>query len=299
MGPTEMRGVWSGSITFGLVNVSVKALTATRDHDIHFHQLERGTGSRIGYQKISKATGEPVAAEDIQLGYEISKGRYVALERSEVDELRPASGRTIEVTDFVELDSIDPVFFDNTYWLAPTDDAAKRAYVLLAAAMADRGRVGIGTVVMRNKQYLTAIRPMKNALAMSTMRFADEVADVESIDEIPTNSEPPAAGEMKLATQIVDALATDWDPERYQDTFTTELKAMLEAKSEGGEVTTPEAETEGGAKVVDLLEALQASVAAAKEKETKEKEPSSRSRKKASEKKASEKETTPKARKSA
>ncbi|MGB6058639.1 MAG: Ku protein [Microthrixaceae bacterium] len=293
-----MRGVWSGSITFGLVNVSVKALTATRDHDIHFHQLERGTGSRIGYQKISKATGEPVAAEDIQLGYEISKGRYVALERREVDELRPASGRSIEVTDFVELDSIDPVFFDNTYWLAPTDDAARRAYVLLAAAMADRGRVGIGTVVMRNKQYLTAIRPMKGALAMSTMRFADEVADVESIDEIPTESEPPAEGEMKLATQIIDALATDWDPERYQDTFTNELKAMLEAKSEGGEVTTPAAETEDGATVVDLLEALQASVAAAKEKE-----PASRSRKKASSKASSKessgKETTPKARKSA
>lgn len=263
-----MRGVWSGSITFGLVNVGVKALSATRDHDVHFNQIERGTGARIGYQKISKATGEPVAAEDIQLGYEISKGSYVTLERSEVDDLRPESGHSIEVTDFVELDSIDPVFFQSTYWLAPSDDAAERAYVLLAAAMADRGRVGVGTVVMRNKQYLAAIRPMNGALAMSTMRFADEVIDADSIDEVPTDSKPPKPGELKLATQIIDALAASWDPQRYQDTFTVELKAMLEAKSAGGELTTSST-TDGdeGAAVVDLMAALEASVAAAKEKQ--------------------------------
>ncbi len=263
-----MRGIWSGSITFGLVNVSVKAFSATRDHDVHFNQLERGTGSRIGYQKISKATGEPVAAEDIQLGYEISKDRYVVLEKSDVDELRPASGRTIEVTDFVELESIDPVYYDRTYWLAPTDDAATRAYVLLAAAMTDRGRVGIGTVAMRNKQYLAAIRPMQGALAMSTMRFADEVVTSDSIDEIPIGHEEPKPAELNLATQIIDALQTEWDPERYHDEFTAQLKALLAARSEGGEVTIPAPESEGGAKVVDLLEALQASVAAAEQKQS-------------------------------
>ncbi|HTN99511.1 MAG TPA: Ku protein [Microthrixaceae bacterium] len=260
-----MRGVWSGSITFGLVNVSVKALTATRDHDIHFHQLERDTGSRIGYQKISKATGEPVDPENIQLGYELSKGRYVTLERGEVDELRPASGRTIDVTDFVQLDSIDPVFFENTYWLAPTDEAATRAYVLLAAAMIERGRVGIGTVVMRNKQYLAAIRPISGVLAMSTMRFADEVLQADDIDEIPTEAEAPKSSELALATQIVDALASEWQPERYEDTFTRELKALLQAKGDGGAVVeSPSEVAPEGAMVVDLMEALQASVAAAK-----------------------------------
>lgn len=259
-----MRGIWSGSITFGLVNVSVKALSATRDHDIHFNQLERGTGARIGYQKISKVTGEPVAAEDIQLGYEISKDRYVTLERSEVDELKPASGRTIEVTDFVELASIDPVFYDRTYWLAPTDAAAQRAYELLSAAMSERGKVGIGTVVMRNKEYLAAIRPLHGALAMSTMRFADEVVPVDSIDEIPVDHEPPKPNELKLATQIIDALESEWEPERYEDDFTETLKKMLQAKSEGGDVLAAAPEPEAQGTVVDLLEALQASVSAAK-----------------------------------
>jgi DNA end-binding protein Ku len=259
------RGVWTGSITFGLVSVGVKALTAVRDHDIHFHQIEKGTGSRIGNQKISKESGEPVESDDIELGYEISSGHHVVFDPKEVDELRPRSTRVLAVTDFVDLASIDPVFFERTYWLAPTDEGAAHAYRLLAAAMEQSQQVGIGSVVMRNKQYLTAVRPMRGALAMSTLRFADEVVDIDDLDEIPQDGDAPTKKEMALAMQIIDSLATEWDPTRYEDTFTDELIGLIEAKAAGDEVVAePLDEEEAGGKVVDLMAALQASVDAAK-----------------------------------
>ncbi|MFN7149065.1 MAG: Ku protein [Microthrixaceae bacterium] len=259
------RGVWTGSITFGLVSVGVKALTAVRDHDVHFHQIEKGTGSRIGNQKISKESGEPVESDDIELGYEVSSGKHVVFDPTEIDELRPRSTRVLAVTDFVDLASIDPVYFERTYWLAPTDEGAAHAYRLLAAAMERSQQVGIGTVVMRNKQYLTAVRPMDGALAMSTLRFADEVVDVDDIDEIPQDGDAPTKKEMALAMQIIDSLATEWDPSRYEDTFTDELIGMIEAKAEGDEVVAePLDEEDDGGKVIDLMAALQASVESAR-----------------------------------
>ena len=254
------RGVWTGSISFGLVSVGVKALTAVHDHDVHFHQLERGTGARVGNQRVSKESGEPVDADDIEMGYEVSKGRYVTFERSEIDELRPESTRHVEVTDFVDLADIDPVYYQRTYWLAPTDEGAEHAYRLLAAAMEETQQVGIGTVVMRNKQYLAAIRPLEGALAMSTMRFADEVLDITDIDEIPTGAATASDKELALATQIIDGLSASWDPTRYRDTFTDELKELIEARDRGDEVVTEPEEEADDAQVLDLMAALQASV---------------------------------------
>lgn len=267
------RGVWTGSITFGLVSVGVKALTAVRDHDVHFHQIEKGTGARIGNQKVSKATGEPVESGDIELGYEISKEHHVVFDPSEVDELRPRSTRVLAVTDFVELASIDPVFFERTYWLAPTDEGAARAYALLAAAMEQSQQVGIGTVVMRNKQYLTAVRPLRGALAMSTLHFADEVVDLDDVDEIPHDAPEPTKKEMSLAMQIIDSLATGWDPTRYQDTFTDELLGLIEAKAKGQEIVAEPLEDDDQGRVVDLMAALQASVESAKAGRTAKKAP--------------------------
>ena len=254
------RGVWTGSISFGLVSVGVKALTAVHDHDVHFHQLERGTGARVGNQRVSKESGEPVDADDIEMGYEVSKGRYVTFERSEIDELRPESTRHVDVTDFVDLADIDPVYYQRTYWLAPTDEGAEHAYRLLAAAMEETQQVGIGTVVMRNKQYLAAIRPLEGALAMSTMRFADEVLDITDIDEIPTGSAKASDKELALATQIIDGLSASWDPTRYRDTFTDELKELIEARDRGDEVVTEPEDEADDAQVLDLMAALQASV---------------------------------------
>src|SRR5687767_10892609 len=251
------RPLWTGSISFGLVNVPVKAYTAVRDHDVHFNQLEKKTGARIRNKKVSEKTGREVDADDIELGFEIRKGRYVTFDKSELEDLKPESTKAIEVTDFVDLEAVDPIYYERTYWLGPADDAAKQAYGLLLAAMEDRQRVAIGTVVMRNKQYLAAIRPLDGALAMSTMRFADEVVPRTEIDEIPSARVEPTDRELRLATQMIDSLSTDWDPARYADTYTDELRELIEAKAKGKDVTV-EPDLEPEAKVLDLMEALQA-----------------------------------------
>jgi DNA end-binding protein Ku len=257
------RAVWSGSLSFGLVNVPVKAFTAVHDHDVHFHQLDAG-GNRITYEKRSSKTGQKVGKDDIVLGYELSSGHYVQLDPDELAELRPRSTRTLEVDDFVDLADIDPVFYQHTYWLAPADEPAAAAYKLLAAAMDEKDRVGIGTVVMRNKQYLAAVRPVRGLLAMSTMRFADEVVAGEDVDGMPTGKAPDAK-HMKLANQIIDALATDWDPTRYHDTYTEELRDLIARRAKGETIEVEEEEKEPASNVVDLMAALEASVSAARD----------------------------------
>ena len=230
------RPVWTGSISFGLVNVPVKAVTAVRDHDVHFHQLDKKSGSRIRNRKVAEGSGKQVDADDIEMGFEVGKGKYVTFDTDELSELRPSSTRAIEVTDFVPLAEVDPIYFERTYWLVPDGDPAKAAYQLLLAAMEDRERVAIGTVVMRNKQYLAAIRPLETALAMSTMRFADEVVPRSKVEGLPNRRAKPEAKALKMATSLIDALAGDWQPEQYHDTFTEELRRRIKAKDAGKEI---------------------------------------------------------------
>jgi len=256
------RPVWSGSISFGLVNVQVKAYSAVRDHRVHFHQIDKGSGSRIGYQKIAKETGEIVSADDIEMGYEVSKGRYVIFDPSEIEQLRPKTTRLVKVEDFVDIDEIDPVYYDKTFWLSPDGDAAAHAYPLLLQAMESEGRIGVGTVVMRNNQYLAAIRPLDGALAMSTMRFEDQIVLRDDIPGLDAEYDEPSDKELALATQIIESLASEWDPGQYHDTYTAELRKMITAKDEGNEIVTEE--EPAGAKVLDLMAALEASVAAAR-----------------------------------
>jgi DNA end-binding protein Ku len=259
------RSVWKGTISFGLVSVPVKAFSAVRDHDVHFHQIDKDTGSRVRNQKIAEKSGDEVGPGDIAMGFEVEKGRYVTFEKDELDELRPDSTRTIEVTDFVALDEVDPIYYERTYWLAPDGDPAKQPYQLLRAAMEDRELVAIGTVVMRNKNYLTAVRPLDGALAMSTMRFADEVVPRSDIDEVPSRRAKPDPKMLRMATQLVDSLTGEWKPSRYKDTFTDELRKRIEAKQAGEEITdTPSPEPRF--EVVDLMEALEASIGEAKGK---------------------------------
>jgi DNA end-binding protein Ku len=257
------RPVWTGAISFGLVNVPVKAYTAVRDHDVHFHRLQKGTGQRVRNRMVAEGSEEELDADDVELGYEISKGRYVTFSKEELEDLRPASNRAIEVSDFVALEDVDPIYYERTYWLGPDGDAGKEAYQLLLAAMEDRGRVAIGRVVMRNKQYLAAIRPLDGALAMSMMRFADEIVPRAEVDGVPTRRSKPAPKALQLATQIVDSLTADWKPEQYADTYVEELRERITAKDEGKEVVEAEA-GEPTADVVDLMAALEASVQAAK-----------------------------------
>jgi DNA end-binding protein Ku len=259
------RSIWSGLISFGLVNIPVKAYTGVRDHNVRFHQLEKRSGSRIRNRRVSEKSGKEVDADDIVMGYEIRKGRYVTFDKDELDDLRPQSTKAVEVTDFVALDEIDPIYYERTYWLAPDGDTAKQAYQLLLAAMEARERVAIGTVVMRNTQYLTAIRPLDGVLAMSTMRFADEVVPRSEIDDLPTRRSKPDAKALDMALHLVDSLATEWDPEQYRDTYTDELRKQIKAKDAGKEVTAEAPPQEDG-KVLDLMAALERSVAEAKKR---------------------------------
>jgi DNA end-binding protein Ku len=257
------RPVWKGSISFGLVNMGVKAFGAVRDHEVHFHQLDKKTGARVRHVKVSSKSGDPLDKDDIEMGYEVRKGNYVTFSRGQLNELQPESTRTLDVSDFVDLDDVDPIYYERTYWLAPDGEGAARAYRLLLAAMEDQQRVGVGTVVMRNKQYLAAIRPLDGALAMSTLRFADDIVAKSEIDGIPRKAKVDAK-ELKLAAQIIDSLSADWKPERYKDTYTDELRKRIERKDKGQDVVEeaePEVDTSN---VTDLMEALQASVERAK-----------------------------------
>jgi DNA end-binding protein Ku len=283
------RPVWTGSISFGLVNVTVKAYTAVRDHDVHFNQLEKGSGSRIRNRKVAEKSGKEVDPDDIEMGFEIRKGRYVTFDKKELEALRPASTRMIDVSDFVALADIDPIYYERTYWLGPDGDASKQAYNLLLAAMEERERVAIGTVVMRNKQYLTAVRPLDGVLAMSTMRFADEVVPRADVDGLPNRRAKPEAKALRMATQLVESLASNWDPARYHDTYVEELRKRIKARDKGKEIVEQDEQpTEG--KVLDLMAALERSVEAAKGRT---------SAKKASAKSSPGKTRTSKARKSA
>ena len=257
------RAIWSGAITFGLVNVPVKVYAAVRDHTVHFHQVDKASGSRIRYEKVAEKTGREVKSADVEFGYEVAKGHLVVVDPEEVAALRPRTTRTIDIGDFVDLAEVDPVYYNRTYWLAPDGAAATRAYTLLVAAMEDRAKVGIGTVVMRNKQYLAAIRPRERALALSTMRFADEVLDRSSIDAIPRGVPKAPAKELRLATQIIDSLTSPWKPGQYRDTYTREVQALIKRRAKGQDLVVEEPPP-AEADITDLAQALEASLEAAK-----------------------------------
>jgi DNA end-binding protein Ku len=239
----------------------VRAYTAVRDHDVHFHQIDKESGARVRNRKVSEKTGREVDSDDVEMGFEVRKGRYITFDKKELDELKPESTKAVEVTDFVELTAIDPIYYERTYWLAP-GDGGEKAYQLLLSAMEDRERAAIGTVVMRNKQYLAAIRPLDGVLAMSTMRFADEVVPRKDVDELPSRRSKPEAKALRMATQLVDSLAGEWDPRQYHDTYTEELRQRIKDKQAGKELSVT-AEKEPEALVVDLMEALAASVESA------------------------------------
>jgi DNA end-binding protein Ku len=256
------RATWSGTISFGLVNVPVKLYAATKQQDVHFHQLEESTGSRIRYQKVSEKSGKEVDKDDIVKGYEISSGRYVTFTDDELDELQPEGSRTIDIEEFVDLDQIDPIYFDRPYWAAPDGQASEKAYALLAKAMEDKQQVAIGRFVMRTKQYLAAIRPVDGALAIETMLFPDEVVPADSIPELPVKA-TVTPKELKAAEQLIDSLKADWEPEHFRDTYRDELLDRIERKAKGEEIVE-EPGAEQTAQVLDLMEALEASVKARK-----------------------------------
>jgi DNA end-binding protein Ku len=258
------RAIWSGSISFGLVNVPVKVYAAVKQQDLSFHQFEEDTNARIRYKKVSEKTGKEVPSDRIAKGYELSKGHYVMLDPEELESFAPRTTRTIDIEDFVSLEEIDPIYYDHTYYLSPEGgEGAERAYSLLLQAMEKQKKVAIGRVVMRGKQYLAAIRPFaEGALALSTMLFYDEVVPIEEIEGLPVKRSGVSDREVKMAAQIIESLTRNWDPERYTDTDREQVLDFIEKKAAGEEVVIEEEPERPPA--VDLMAALEASLAAAK-----------------------------------
>src|SRR6059058_1396107 len=229
------RPIWSGSISFGLVSVPVKLFSATSPKEVRFHMLHDKDGGRIQQKRVCSIDGEEVAWEHIVKGFEISKGRYVTVAREELEAFNPRANKAIEIEDFVELEQIDPIYYQSTYYLVPDRGAAK-PYALLVAAMKRTGRVGIARFVLRTKQYLAAVRPMGNALAISTMLYADEVVDQDELEGLPDAHVKPGDREMKMAEQLIASLDAKFDIHKYQDDYREQVLKLVEKKAEGEEI---------------------------------------------------------------
>ncbi len=255
------RTIWTGSLSFGLVNVPIGLYTATRDRSVHFNQFEEGTSDRIRYRKVNERTGDEVDSDRIVKGVDIGGGDYVVLSDEELEAAAPERSRAIDITEFVDLDEIDPVYFRTSYYLGPQGEAATKAYALLRTAMREARKVGIATFVMRGKEYLVAVRPEEDVLALETMYFADEVrSPTEVLPEVPAG-EDLSERELKVARLLIDSMADEWDPTRYHDTYRQRVDELVDQKRRGEEIVT-EAPVAPRSNVVDLMEALQASVKA-------------------------------------
>ncbi|MDQ3978438.1 MAG: Ku protein [Actinomycetota bacterium] len=255
------RPIWSGAISFGLVNVPVKLFSATSPKDVRFHQIDAKTNARVKQKRVSAATGEEVPYEDIVKGYELRPDTYVTITPEELETLEPKATKTIDIEDFVDLDQIDPIFFERPYYLVPDKGGAK-AYALLRAAMQETNKVGIARVVLRTKQYLAAIRAKDDVLVLETMLFPDEVNPTEDLD-LPGEEVDVSGREEKMARQLIDSLTTEFEPDKYHDEYREKVLALIEQKAAGQEIVVEEP-TEEPTKVVDLMAALEASLAAVK-----------------------------------
>jgi DNA end-binding protein Ku len=257
------RPVWSGTISFGLVAIPIKLFHGVSKKSVSFNQLDERTMSRIRLKMVSADTGEDVPDEHIVKGYELTKGRYVVVDPDELEPFIPSATKSIDLEEFVDLDEIDPVYFDTPYIVAP--DKTPKPYVLLARAIEEAGKVAIGRFVMRNKQYVAALRAQDGKLLMSTMVFADEVVKIDAIDELEGLDEIDVSSkEVKMAEALVASLSAAFEPEKYRDEYREQVLDLIERKAGGEEFEAPAA-TAAPAKVVDLMAALEASVKAAKD----------------------------------
>jgi DNA end-binding protein Ku len=258
------RAIWSGSISFGLLNVPVKLYSAVSRQTISFRELREGDGSRVRHKRVAEADGKEVPYEKIVKGYEFAPDQYVTLTREELSELEPPRSRSIEIQDFVDLDDIDPIYFEQPYYLGPDKGAAK-AYALLVEAMKDSHKVAVARFVLRNKEHLAAIRPMDDVLTMATMRFHDEVVSPEDLDgEVFEEEKPkkPDKREIEMARRLIDSLSSDFKADKYRDEYREELLDLLQAKAEGEEVVSAPSEEPEPTKAPDLMAALEESLAA-------------------------------------
>src|SRR3954447_12661486 len=256
------RSIWTGAISFGLVNVPVKLYSAVSKKTVRFHQLHDKDGVRIQQKRYCPADGDEVAYEHIVKGYEITSDQYVIVEPGELEAIEPRKTKTIDIEDFVDLEEIDPLYYDHPYYLMPGTGAAK-PYKLLVTAMQDAQKVAIARVVIRQKEQLVAIRPSEGVLAMSTMNFADEVVGPDKFDDAPGDDVETTQREVDMAQQLIDSLSSEWQPDKYRDTYRERVLELIEQKAEGKEIAIQPAEEP--TPVPDLMAALEASVKAARQ----------------------------------
>jgi DNA end-binding protein Ku len=261
------RAIWSGSISFGLLNVPVKLYSAVARRGIALREIRESDGARIRHRRVAEGSEEEVPYEEIVKAFEISPDRYVPLSKDELAALDPEKTRAIEVRDFVELGEIDPIYFDSPYYLGPAE-GAERAYSLLARAMAESGKVAIARFVFRNKEHLAAIRPSDGVLTLTTMRFADEVVPPAELEDVLPAKQPKVEKrEVEMAERLIESLTRDFDPAAYRDEYREDLLALIERKAEGKEVlTAPAPEAPAPTRAPDLMAALEESIAAVKGK---------------------------------
>jgi DNA end-binding protein Ku len=281
------RAIWSGTISFGLLNVPVKLYSAVARRGISLREIRESDGARIRHRRVAEGTDEEVPYAEIVKAFEITPDRYVQLSKDEIAALAPEKTRAIEVQDFVDLDQIDPIYFDSPYYLGPAEGAEK-AYSLLARAMDESGKVAIARFVFRNKEHLAALRPNDGVLTLTTMRFADEVVPPSDLEDVLPEGKPKVAKqEVEMAEQLIESLTREFDPSAYRDEYREQLLALIERKAEGKEVLeAPAGEEPQATAAPDLMSALEESIAAvkAKKKPAKRKppkKPAKRSRAKA------------------
>lgn len=260
------RAIWSGTISFGLLNVPVKLYSAVARRNIALREIRDSDSARIKHRRVAEGTDEEVPYENIVKAYELSPGQYVPLSKDEMAALAPEKTRAIDVQDFVDIEEIDPMYFDSPYYLGPAEGAEK-AYSLLAAAMESSGKAAVSRFVFRNKEHLAALRASDGVLTLTTMRFADEVVPAGELDVLPEKKPKVAKREREMAEQLIDSLSTSFEPSSYRDEYREQLLALIERKAEGKEIVAPEVEAPKETKAPDLMAALEESIAAAKGKD--------------------------------
>jgi DNA end-binding protein Ku len=257
------RAIWSGTISFGLLNVPVRLYSAVARRNIALREIRESDSARIKHRRVAEGTDEEVPYENIVKAYELSPGQYVPLGKDEMAALAPEKTRAIDVQDFVDIEEIDPMYFDSPYYLGPADGAEK-AYSLLAAAMESSGKAAISRFVFRNKEHLAALRASDGVLTLTTMRFHDEVVPPGELDVLPDKKPKVAKREREMAEQLIASLSTEFEPNQYRDEYREQLLALIEQKAEGKEIVAPEAEEPKATKAPDLMAALEESIAAVK-----------------------------------
>jgi DNA end-binding protein Ku len=256
------RSLWTGSLSFGLVNVPVRLISAVRDRDLHFRQLHEKDGAPIEVQRWCEQEDVEIPWEEITHGYELEDGGQVIVSDLELQAIEPRKTRTIDIEQFVDLADVDPIYFNHPYFLVPAaeDDGAKRAYTLLTEVMSKTERAALGTLVMRTKEYLALVRERGGALTVTTMLFADEVRPTKDVDAATAKAHKPTAKQLNAAVSVIEALAAEWDPDKHKDRYRDRLRKVVDRKRKGATIEIPEPREEPEP-APDLMEALERTLA--------------------------------------